>query len=71
MIFQALPIAFGLSVRSALKPKGFEDADGHCLPLEKRTDADADGPEEAPMGMYPFHIPMFQPNPSGGVDQRT
>jgi hypothetical protein len=42
----SLPSALGLNVRHVLKPKGFEDADGHCLPVEKRTDADADGREE-------------------------
>ena len=36
-----------VSVRSALKPKGFEDADGHCLPIENRTDADPDGHADA------------------------
>jgi hypothetical protein len=58
----SLSLTLGLSVRPVLKPKGFEDADGHCLPLEKRTDADADGREDAPTGMCPFHIPMFQPD---------
>ncbi len=38
-----LTFALGLSVRPVLKPKGFEDTDGHCLPVEKRTDTDADG----------------------------
>jgi hypothetical protein len=39
----SLSFALGLNVLAVLKPKGFEDADGHCLPLEKRTDTDADG----------------------------
>jgi hypothetical protein len=47
MTCPSLPFALGLSVRPVLKPKGFEDADGHCLPLEKRTDADADGRADA------------------------
>ncbi len=38
-----LTFALGLSVRPVLKPKGFEDTDGHYLPLEKGTDSDADG----------------------------
>jgi hypothetical protein len=43
----SLPFTLGLSVLPVLKPKGFEDADGHCLLLEKRTDADADGRADA------------------------
>jgi PcfJ-like protein len=44
----SLPFALRLNVLPVLKPKGFEDADGHCLPLQKRTDADADGRADAP-----------------------
>ena len=40
MTYLSFPFAIGLSVRSVLKPKGFEDADGRRLPIEKRTDAD-------------------------------
>jgi hypothetical protein len=43
MTCPSLPFPLGLSVRSVLKPKGFEDADGHCLPFEMRTNADAGG----------------------------
>ena len=44
MTCRSLPFRLGLSVRSVLKPKGFEDADGHCLPVKSgrmrtRTDA--------------------------------
>jgi hypothetical protein len=48
----SLPFALGLNVRSVLKPKGFEDADGHYLPLEKRTDTDADGRSDARVFSY-------------------
>jgi hypothetical protein len=47
MTYPSLPFAFGLSVRPVLKPKGFEDVDGHHLPIERRTDADADGRADA------------------------
>jgi hypothetical protein len=43
MTCPSLPFVLGLSVLPVLKPKGFEDADGHCFAAEKRTDADADG----------------------------
>jgi hypothetical protein len=43
MTCPSLPFVLGLGVRPVLKSEDFEDADGHCLPLEKRTDADADG----------------------------
>jgi hypothetical protein len=62
MTCPSLPFVLGLSVLPVLKPEGFEDADGHCLPLDKRTDADADGREDAPTSMYPFHIAMCRPN---------
>jgi hypothetical protein len=48
------PFALRLNVLPVLKPKGFEDTDGHCLPREKRTDADADGREDAP-GKWGVH----------------
>jgi hypothetical protein len=35
MTCPSLPFALGLSVRPVLKPKGFEDTDGHYLPCEK------------------------------------
>jgi hypothetical protein len=41
MTFCLYPL--GLNVRHVLKPKGFEDVDGHCLPIESGTKADADG----------------------------
>jgi hypothetical protein len=51
----SLPFPFGLSVRSVLKPKGFEDTDGHCLPVENRTDADADGRADARKARDLYH----------------
>ena len=39
----SLPFALGLGVRSSSNLKVFEDAEGHQLPLTRRTDADADG----------------------------
>jgi hypothetical protein len=39
----SVTLTLGPSVQPVLKPKGFEDEDGHCLPVENRTDADADG----------------------------
>ena len=47
MICLSLPLTLRLSVRPVLKSKDFEDAVGHYLPLEKRTDADADGRADA------------------------
>jgi hypothetical protein len=34
MTYPSLSLTLGLSVQPVLKPKGFEDADGHCLPLK-------------------------------------
>ena len=46
MTYPSLSLTLGLSVQPVLKPKGFEDADGHCLPLKSgrmrtRTDVRA------------------------------
>ena len=43
-----LPFALGLGVRTSSNLKVFEDADGHQLPMRRRTDADADGRKDAP-----------------------
>jgi hypothetical protein len=47
MTSPSLPFVLGLSVLPVPKPKGLEDEDGHYLPLEKRTVADADGRADA------------------------
>jgi hypothetical protein len=53
MTSPSLPFVLGLSVLPVPKPKGLEDEDGHCLPLEKRTVADADGRADTRSASHP------------------